>query len=99
MLHTRSLYFAGSERVSSISWQTRTHRKMIDDFTMRISAAYTWTRISAMLIEASQMTLTISINDAFGFTTVYVRIADKRWYACAFGYAIDCSANSIFATG
>lgn len=99
MLHTRSLYFAGSEWISSISWQTRTHRKMIDDFAMRISAAYTWTRISAMLIEASQMTLAIPINNAFSLATVYIRVADKRWYACAFGYAINRSANSIFATG
>lgn len=65
---------------------------------MRISAAHAWAWISAMLIETSQMTFAIPINNALGLAAVYVRIADKRRYACAFGYAIDRRTNSVFAT-
>lgn len=95
---TRSLYFTGSERISSISWQARTHWKMIDDFTMSISTAHAWTWISAMLVETSQMTFAIPINNALGLTTIYIRIADKWRYACAFGYTVDHRTNSVFAT-
>lgn len=70
---------------------------MIDDLAMRISAAYSRTRISAMLIEASQVALAIAIDEAFGLATVYIGIADERRYARAFGYTVNRGANSVLA--
>jgi len=71
---------------------------MIDYFATRISAAHAWTWISAVLIEASQMTFAIPIDDAFGFATVHIRITHERRHTCTFGYAIDRRANSVLAT-
>lgn len=70
---------------------------MIDNFATRIRAAYTCAWISAILIETRQVTLAILINNAFRFATVYIRIANERWYARALGYTTDRRANSILA--
>lgn len=72
---------------------------MIDDFAVRIRTAYAWTRISAVLIEASQVTFAISINNTLGFATVYVRIANEWRYACAFSYTVDRRTNGVLAAG
>lgn len=72
---------------------------MIDYLATRISAAYSWTRISAVLIEAGQMTLAVAINNAFSFAAVHIGIADEWWYARTFSYAIERGANSVLAAG
>jgi len=71
---------------------------MIDYFAARINAAHAWTRISAVLIEASQMTFAIPIDDAFGLATVHIRITHERRHARTLGYAIDRRANGVLAT-
>lgn len=70
---------------------------MINNFATCIGTAHAWTWISTVLIETSQMTFAISIDDAFGFTTIQIRIANKWRYASTFSYAIDYCTNSIFA--
>lgn len=62
---------------------------MIDHLAARVRPAHARTRIPAVLIEASQMTFAITIDDALGFAAVYVRITHERRYARTFGYAVD----------